>query len=161
MGAEEIDPDRRRVRLADRGDLAALGLLAHEFNEEFEEATPGPGVLAERIGALVESGEMEALLAGEGPDGFALLQFQATIWSARPNCCVAELYVVPGRRGDGLGRALMDAALARARERGAGHVDLNTSEVETAARGLYESLGFTNTEGAGDGPRMLYYEKDI
>jgi ribosomal protein S18 acetylase RimI-like enzyme len=161
MAAEEPDRDRHGVRLVDAGELDAVGRLAHEFNEEFEEETPGPEVLAGRIGALVVTGEMEALLAGEGPDGFALLQFQATIWSAQPNCYLAELYVVPGRRGEGIGRALMDAALARARERGAGHMDLNTSEVDTAARGLYEGLGFANTEGGEDGPRMLYYERDL
>jgi ribosomal protein S18 acetylase RimI-like enzyme len=51
----------------------------------------------------------------------------------------------------------MDAA----REAGATHIDLGTGETDTAARALYESCGFSNREGAPDGPRMLYYERDL
>ena len=51
----------------------------------------------------------------------------------------------------------MDAA----REAGAPHVELTTGEDDTEARGLYESAGFTNREGPPDGPRMLYYERDL
>ena len=47
-----------------------------------------------------------------------------------------------------------------ARERGAAHIDLGTSEDDLAARALYESAGFTNRERRPDGPRMLYYERD-
>lgn len=39
--------------------------------------------------------------------------------------------------------------------------DLNTGETDTAARGLYESFGFTNREGGPDGPSMLFYEREI
>jgi ribosomal protein S18 acetylase RimI-like enzyme len=48
-----------------------------------------------------------------------------------------------------------------AREQGAAHMDLGTSTDDTAARALYESCGFTNREGAPDGPVMLYYERDL
>ena len=56
-----------------------------------------------------------------------------------------------------LGRALMERAIALAKERGADGMDLNTAVTDTAARGLYETLGFTNQEGPG-GPSMLFYE---
>jgi ribosomal protein S18 acetylase RimI-like enzyme len=72
-----------------------------------------------------------------------------------------ELYVVPERRGHGLGRALLEAAMEHARERGAVHIDLNTSETDVAARALYESAGFSNGEGGPDGPPMLYYARDL
>ena len=48
-----------------------------------------------------------------------------------------------------------------AREAGATYIDLNTSEDDSAARSLYESLGFTNREGRPDGPEMLYYEREL
>jgi ribosomal protein S18 acetylase RimI-like enzyme len=51
--------------------------------------------------------------------------------------------------------------MEHARERGARHIDLNTSEDDVAARALYERMGFTNPEGAPDGPPMLYYERDL
>jgi ribosomal protein S18 acetylase RimI-like enzyme len=72
-----------------------------------------------------------------------------------------ELYVVPERRGQGLGRALLEAAMDHARERGAARIDLNTSVDDVAARALYESAGFTNREGGPEGPPMLYYERDL
>jgi GNAT superfamily N-acetyltransferase len=37
-------------------------------------------------------------------------------------------YVAPDRRGQGLGRALMEAAIELARRMGADHMDLGTSE---------------------------------
>jgi ribosomal protein S18 acetylase RimI-like enzyme len=76
-------------------------------------------------------------------------------------CYLAELYVVPDRRGQGLGRALMEAAIELARAEGADYMDLNTSEDDVAARALYESLGFTNREGRPDGPVMHYYEREL
>ncbi len=51
--------------------------------------------------------------------------------------------------------------MAHARERGAAHIELNTAESDVAARALYESSGFTNSEGGPDGPPMLYYERDL
>ena len=48
-----------------------------------------------------------------------------------------------------------------AREAGATGIDLNTGETDTAARALYESMGFTNREGSPDGPSMLFYEREI
>ena len=101
------------------------------------------------------------LLGGTGPDGLALMRFRRSLWSPKLECYLAELYVVPQHRGHGLGRALMDAAIALARERGADYMDLGTSEDDTAARALYESLGFDNHEGRGSGPRSLYYEREL
>jgi ribosomal protein S18 acetylase RimI-like enzyme len=69
--------------------------------------------------------------------------------------------VAQPRRGRGLGRALMVAAIETARARGATYMDLNTSEDDVAARGLYESLGFSNREGRPSGPVNYYYELDL
>lgn len=72
-----------------------------------------------------------------------------------------ELYVTPERRGRGIGRALLEAAMQHARQRGAVHIELGTSESDIAARALYENAGFTNHEDGPDGPRMLCYERDL
>jgi ribosomal protein S18 acetylase RimI-like enzyme len=60
-----------------------------------------------------------------------------------------------------LGRALLEAAMAVARERGADRMDLGTSEDDAAARRLYERLGFTNREGGAAGPVMYVYEREL
>ena len=69
--------------------------------------------------------------------------------------------MAPAKRGNGAGRALMEAAIEAARAEGAKHFDVVTGEADTAARGLYESLGMINREGGPDGPLMLYYELEI
>lgn len=150
----------RQVRLARRDDADAIGRLLYAFNREFDEPAPAPSVLAERIRQLLDGGDTLVLLAGEGPDGLAVLRFRAAIWSPGLECYLAELYVTPARRGQGLGRALMEAVLREARNRGADTMDIGVDEPDLAARRLYESLGFTNRAGE-DGPVMYVYERDL
>jgi ribosomal protein S18 acetylase RimI-like enzyme len=149
------------VRLAGSGDAADIGRLLHDFNTEFGDHTPGPEAVAKRIGELIESGDVTVLLGGDGPDGLALMRFRPSLWSETLDCYLEELYVVPHRRGQGLGRALMEAAMDHARERGAGYMDLGTAETDTAARALYEKLGFDNREGKPDGPVNYFYERQL
>jgi ribosomal protein S18 acetylase RimI-like enzyme len=149
------------VRCASAADANAIGQLLHDFNREYDDPTPGPAVLAERIGRLLGAADTVVVVGGPGPDGLAVLRFRAGIWSESLECYLAELYVIPGRRGQGLGRALMNAAIDQARNHGADHMDLGTSEDDAAARGLYESLGFTNREGGPDGPVNYFYERQL
>jgi len=149
------------VRLATLDDVDDIGRMLHDFNSEYEDVTPGPAVIAQRLRPLMESGDSAALLVGDGPDGFALLRFRPSLWVEGLECYLAELYVVPHLRGARRGRALMDAVLAFARERGAGYIELNTGEDDVAARALYESLGFSNREGKADGSIQLYYELEL
>ena len=150
------------VRRADTADAETIGQLLHDFNSEFDEPTPGPRVLAARLARLIAAGdETTVLLGGAGPHGLAVLRFRPSIWTESLECYLAELYVVPDRRGQGLGRALMEAAMDVARKGGADYMDLGTSEDDVAARALYESLGFSNREGSAEGPVNYYYERSL
>jgi len=149
------------IRLAGAADAPTFGRLLHAFNTEFGDPTPSAEVIAERAAPLLEGGEVVVLLAGEGPEGFAELRFRPSLYTGALDAYLEELYVVPDRRGEGIGRTLLEAAMDEARVRRAAHIDLNTSTNDVAARALYESAGFTNREGAPDGPRMLYYERDL
>ena len=148
------------VRRAGPADAAAAAALLDAFNREYDEFTPGVEVLAERLAPLIESEEVLVWLAeSDGkPSGIAVMLFRTSLWAPRPDAYLAELYVAPDRRDEGIGRGLLDAAIAAAREAGAEVIDLNTSTSDRAARVLYESAGFTNREGSSDGPSMLYYE---
>ncbi len=149
------------VRRAEAADAEAIGHLLHDFNSEFGDPTPGPRALAERVRELLAAGEITVLLGGREPHGLAVLRFRPAIWSDALDCYLEELYVVPERRGRGLGRALMEAAIELARRSGATHMDLGTGENDLAARALYESLGFSHREGKPDGPVNLFYERDL
>jgi ribosomal protein S18 acetylase RimI-like enzyme len=149
------------VRQAGPDDASDVARLLHDFNTEFSEPTPDLPILRERARALLGNGEMTVLLAGDGPDGLAQLRFRPSVWTGALDAYIEELYVVPRLRGRGIGRALLETAMETARLRGATHIDLTTGETDTAARGLYESAGFTNREGSEDGPTMLYYECDL
>lgn len=180
--AEEAAVETPQVRRAVAADAASVGRLLDDFNREYEWPSPGADALAERVGELLagpgfavlliggsRDGEPAASAGGEAsqdagdemPLGLAVLRFRPSLWSRAQECYLAELYVVPDRRGEGLGRALLGAALELARAEGADHIDLGTSDDDTAARGLYESFGFTNRENGPDGPLMYVYEREL
>ena len=56
---------------------------------------------------------------------------------------IKGLVVDPSRRGRGLGRSLVDAAVREAGSRGARRLTLRMLGPNTVARGLYEACGFT------------------
>ena len=144
-----------------RDDLTTAGRLLHDFNSEYDDPSPGPGALAARLAALVAEGDTEVLLVGDGrADGVAVLRFRRSLWTTADECYLAELYVVPSRRGKGLGRALLRSCVDRAIVRRCDLIDLSTSEDDEAARHLYESEGFRRTEGDG-GPVTYHYEHDL
>lgn len=149
------------IRPAADDDLVAVGRLLDDFNREYDEPTPGQEQITARLRELLAAGDTAVLIAGEGPDGLAVLRFRPSLWSRGLECYLAELYVVPALRGEGRGRALLDAAIALARERGADYMDLGTSEDDVAARALYTSAGFTNREHPPDGPVMYVYERPL
>lgn len=147
------------IRTAEPGDAAAAADLLYRFNSEYDEPTPDPTALTRRVAELLAGSDTVILLAGDEPCGIAVLRFRLSIWLSGLECYLAELYVTPGRRGQGIGRALMLQAMDTARARGADYMDLGTSEEDVAARALYESLGFDNHEGRPDGPINYYYER--
>jgi ribosomal protein S18 acetylase RimI-like enzyme len=149
------------IRRATVDDGAEVARLLDAFNREYDEFTPGVGKLTDRARELIGDGEIIVLLTGDPPFGLAQLRFFPSMWAGGSEAYLEELYIAPERRGEGFGRALLEAAIELARERGAVNIDLNTSEDDTAALALYESAGFTNREGRPDGPKMLYYEREL
>jgi ribosomal protein S18 acetylase RimI-like enzyme len=146
-----------KVREAQPDDADVVAGLLYDFNTEYDEPTPSPPELARRVRILMAE-DTCVLLADEV--GLVVLRFRLSLWSRGHECYLAELYVAPGHRGQGIGRALLEAALAEARRRGADYMDLGTSEDDVVARHLYERCGFRRTEGDG-GPLMFVYEQDL
>ena len=143
------------VRVAEAADAETVGRLLHEFNSEFGDHTPGPDKLAARVRELLAADEITVLVVD---GGVAVVYLRPSLWTEARECYLAELYVVPARRGHGLGRALLDAAIALARDNGADYMCLATSEDDVAARSLYASTGFRHRD---DGSLMLFYEREL
>ena len=143
---------------------AVLGAarLLHDFNLEYDEPSPPPEQLAGRLARLVAADHV-LVLVGHADDeaiGVAVLRLSPSLWSEGQEAYLAELYVVPDRRGQGFGRELITEALRVAQEAGADYAFLVTSEDDALAQRLYEAAGFRRTEGEG-GPLMLAYEREL
>jgi ribosomal protein S18 acetylase RimI-like enzyme len=126
------------VRRATQEDAPAIGRMLAELGG----SVTAPEPLAERVAELQARRNFVVLLAGTGPDGLAILRFRPSIWTAAQECYLAELYVRPARRRNGLGRALLLEALSVARAKGAERIELEIGADAVAAKSLGESLGF-------------------
>jgi ribosomal protein S18 acetylase RimI-like enzyme len=77
---------------------------------------------------------------GGGLLGIVHYLFHPVTWSAGPRCYLEDLYVDPGVRGSGAGRALIEAVYRAADTRGADQVYWLTAETNVAARRLYDRV---------------------
>jgi GNAT superfamily N-acetyltransferase len=155
-------PRPHPTRVAENaGALAEAAQLLVDFNREYDEPSPSPGRLAERLARLVADGGTGVLLAGDPAVGVAVVRFRPGLWDDGLEAYLAELYVRPALRGQGIGRGFLDDVIAHARGRGATYMDLTTTTADEGARRLYERRGFDCHEGRGDGPTSLYYELDL
>jgi ribosomal protein S18 acetylase RimI-like enzyme len=78
------------------------------------------------------------------PVGVAVCFFGFSTFQARPLLNIHDLAVVPECRGQGIGRALLEAAEARAAERGCCKLTLEVQDGNRQARVLYERYGFAD-----------------
>jgi ribosomal protein S18 acetylase RimI-like enzyme len=109
---------------------AVFGRYLADILDVEARARSGPVLVAERAWRVVGTVSFYPDAAAEGfglPAGWAGLR---------------ALAVEPSARGLGIGRALVEACLARAEAAGAPVLCLHTAEFMTAAVGLYERLGF-------------------
>jgi GNAT superfamily N-acetyltransferase len=147
------------ISRAEPRHAAVIGRMLADFNAEFD--TPGPSAeeFAGRLERLLPTDDLVVLLAGER-DGFALLTFRLTHFFDGPLAQLEELYVRPARRGQGIGSALLAAAIEHTRRRDGAEMHINVDEVDTDARRFYERHGFVNIEPGND-YRMLCYLQEL
>ena len=91
----------------------------------FDPLEPVHAVVAERDGELI---------------GFSHYLFQRSTWLINPQCYLQDLYVGEAERGGGVGRALIGAVVAAAKDAGAARVFWNTHETNAVARRLYDAV---------------------
>ena len=111
----------------------------------------------------VRSPTIDLLVADRdaGAAGYALLQRRRNSRTARLN----SIAVRPGADGKGLGKALLEAAEARARAKGCTHLRLEVRADNKPARTLYEKAGYRRFDVVEDyyedGEAAWRYEKEL
>jgi GNAT superfamily N-acetyltransferase len=71
--------------------------------------------------------------------GIAHYLFHASVW-AKSSCYLQDLFTLPGARGHGVARALIEAVAEQARLHGAGRYYWLTQEHNAVARSLYDKV---------------------
>lgn len=141
-------------------DAAECAHLLDAFNAEYGEDSPGADELTLKLRRMLGS-DTECVLIGRPSVGIAVMRFREAIWFPGQECYLAEFYLKPEHRGNGLGTQLLAAAIDIATQRGAQYMDLCTAETDVAARHVYEKLGFSRSEGVPNGPINYYYERTL
>jgi ribosomal protein S18 acetylase RimI-like enzyme len=146
-----------RVRLAGTGDTEDVVRLIAGFRDYYGEQRPDEAAIRAVVERLLPDPGTEFLLAGDPPSGVAQLRFRDSVWTGVEDAWLEDLFVDPDARRAGVGRALTEACLERARARGCRRIQLDANEHNEPALELYASLGFRS--GAAerwDGGRDLY-----
>jgi ribosomal protein S18 acetylase RimI-like enzyme len=136
------------LRPASTADLDALSLLLDGYRQFY--AQPGDthaarAFLVQRLGLsdshlLVYEDDANQLM------GFVQLYPVLSTVSLAPRWILNDLFVAPDARGQGIGRALMQAAAELARDHGVPRLSLSTQTGNGAAQRLYESLGWQRND---------------
>jgi GNAT superfamily N-acetyltransferase len=138
--------DLREVR------LNALAYSPHLADHLAAETAAPPGFWRDRAERAASTTTMATFVAVDRDafvgivDGFLPEQAEAVE--------IGGMWVSPDWRRSGIGRQLLSAILAWARERGASRVGLWVRESNEPARLLYESDGFEPSETTGAGLRL-------
>lgn len=134
-----------RWRVARREDVAAVvALLADDLLGAGRETADLDAYLA-AFDAMVAEGNNH-LIVGEGPEGI-VATYQITFISglslaATRRAQIESVRVARHLRGQGVGRAMLADAEARARDAGCGLIQLTMNASRSESRRFYESLGF-------------------
>ena len=134
------------TRPATRGDLGGLLPLIADYQRFYGNPAPDEARNAEFFGRFVAPSEVGMLIGtfeddAVPPAGFACLYWTFSSVSASDVVQLNDLYVLPARRGAGVGEALLAAAAEVARERGASHLRWFTQPDNHRAQRLYERVG--------------------
>lgn len=146
------------IRRATRADLKHVGRLGallvaahHEFDpQRFLTATNRTkDGYAHFLGSQLDAPDAAVLVATEDEDviGYVYLALESHDWMSLrgPAGILHDIIVDPERRRHGVGRRLLEAALAYVQSRGLSQVVLSTAHRNEPAQRFFESVGFRRT----------------
>lgn len=147
------------VRLAHSSDAGVVAQL-HDVNQEYETPSPGVAVLTARLEQLLAGPDAARSSSVLPRAGVGLLTLRPNVWYDGPVGLLDELYVVPSRRGQGLGTALLRAAEQAVRARGGEVLEIDVDGDDTDARRFFERHGYRNSEPGKD-EQLLYCFREL
>ncbi len=115
-------------------DLAVYEKLAHEV------VATEDGLRRTLFGERPYAAALIARLDGV-PAGFALYFHNYSTFLGKPGLYLEDLFVEPGQRGKGIGRALLQRLAAIALERGCGRVEWAVLDWNAPSIAFYRALG--------------------
>jgi ribosomal protein S18 acetylase RimI-like enzyme len=154
------DPTSSRlvIRRATRADLPHIGRLGallvaahHEFDERrFLAATSRTkDGYAHFLGTQIDASDAVVLVAEEGAGviGYAYVAVESYHYMSLrgPAGLLHDIIVDPERRRHGVGRRLLEAAVAYVQSRGLSQIVLSTAQRNEAAQGFFAGVGFRRT----------------
>jgi ribosomal protein S18 acetylase RimI-like enzyme len=144
-----------KIRYATEQDAPAAARLMAQLAEQ----TRGdiePGV-EDRLRVMIELPEYAIFVAEDDAGqvvGLLTASQRWTLWHAGPCALIEELVVEERARRQGVGRALIQAALDWAQAQGCSEVEVSTDRDNTNAQAFYRRLGFASES------LLLEYELD-
>jgi ribosomal protein S18 acetylase RimI-like enzyme len=151
-------PHEPRVWRAERHEASDVARLLVAFRDHLGFDWPSDNAFLAGVERLIDDPATDYLLGAPDEDsraaGLVQLRYRWSVWRASHDCLLEDLFVDPGARRSGLGRALVQAAIERARARECRRIELDTAETNEAALALYRSAGFDND--AYEGGRALF-----
>jgi len=140
------------VRASTLDDLPALVPLLRGYSS-FYGAHPDDAALLGMARAFCDGTGGGTQLVAEGESG-ELLGFATVLWSwdtttGAPIAVMEDLFVSQGARGRGVGRRLLEACRALARDRGCAALAWETAPDNAGAQRLYDATGAERTTWLG------------
>ncbi len=155
MSESQTGPIVRRATPTDLPTIGRLGALLIKEHYDFDSrrflpARPGTAEgYASFLSTQLEDPDKVVLVADDDGDvlGYAYAAIEGYDYMALrgPAGVLHDIIVAPEHRGRGVGRLLLEAALAFFRSRGVPRVVLSTAERNEAAQRLFASMGFRRT----------------
>ncbi len=138
-----------RIRKATKEDVSAIvGLIADDkLGKQREDyRIPLPKVYIEAFNSIIADGNQELMVVeNDQGDIIGTLQLsfiQYLTYQGGIRAQIEAVRVDKDHRGQGLGEAMFNWAIARAKEKGAHVVQLTTDKQRPGALKFYEKLGF-------------------
>ncbi len=135
-----------RTWLAEPHEAPVVADLLVGFRDWYDRSDPPAATFLAGVEHLIGREDTEYLLAAADdrePGGVCQLRYRYGVWLAKEDCWLEDLFVRESDRRAGLGEALIERAVDRARGRGCGRIELDVAQSNLPAWALYERMGFS------------------